>query len=97
MFGLGNAAQTFQRLPDEVLRGLLFSFVYIRDVLIANNDLKEHYEHLKQVFERLTHFGLNIFAVSKLTFLDHVIDGYSITPVPEKGHYRCGNSKDSSV
>ena len=34
-FGLRNAAQTFQRFIDEVLRGLPFVFAYLDDVLIA--------------------------------------------------------------
>ena len=34
-FGLRNAAQSFQRLMDEVVRGLPFVFVYIDDLLIA--------------------------------------------------------------
>ena len=89
-FGLRNAAQTFQRLIDEVLRGLPFAFAYIDDVLIASSDIKKHQDHLLQVFERLAHFGLKInlskrdFAVSKLNFLGHMIDEQGITPVPEK-------------
>ena len=39
---LHNAAQTFQRLIDEVLRGLPFAFAYIDNVLIASRDIKEH-------------------------------------------------------
>ena len=89
-FGLRNAAQTFQRLIDEVLRGLPFAFAYIDDVLIASRDTKEHENHMLQIFERLAHFGLKInvskcdFAVSKLNFLGHMIDEQGITPVPEK-------------
>ena len=41
-FGLRNAAQTFQRLIDVVLKGLPFAFVYINDVLIASRDIKEY-------------------------------------------------------
>ena len=89
-FGLRNAAQTFQRLIDEILKGLPFAFAYIDDVLIVSRDIKEHQDHLLQVFERLTHFGLKInlsrcdFAVSKLNFLGHMIDEQGIIPVPEK-------------
>ncbi|GAB1604791.1 uncharacterized protein LOC115212156, partial [Argonauta hians] len=35
-YGLRNAANTFQRFMDNVLRGLDFVFVYIDDVLIAS-------------------------------------------------------------
>ena len=89
-FGLRNAAQKFQRLIVEVLRGLPFAFAYIDDVLIASRDINEYQNHLLQVFERLAHFGLKInlskcdFAVSKLNFLGHMIDEQGITPVPEK-------------
>lgn len=34
-FGLCNAAQTFQRLIDEVLRSLPFVFPYIDDICVA--------------------------------------------------------------
>ena len=52
-FGLRNAAQTFQRFMDQVLRGLPFAYAYIDDVLIASTTPEEHLEHLRAVFERL--------------------------------------------
>ena len=55
-FGLRNAAQTFQRFIDEVLRGLPFAYVYIDDVLKASANPQKHREHLKQVFERLQQY-----------------------------------------
>ena len=57
-FGLRNAAQTFQRFIDQVLRGLPFAYVYIDDVLIASATHQEHQEHLKQVFERLQRYNI---------------------------------------
>ena len=89
-FGLRNTAQTSQRLIDEVLRGLPFAFGYIDDVLIASRAIKEHQDHMLQVFERRAHFGLKTnvskcdFAVSKLNFFGHIIDEQVIPPVPEK-------------
>ena len=35
-FGLRNAAQTFQRFMDQVLRGVPAAYAYIDDVLIAS-------------------------------------------------------------
>jgi len=49
-FGLRNAAQTFQRYINEVLRDLDYVFVYIDDILVASTDEKQHEEHLHQVF-----------------------------------------------
>ena len=36
-FGLRNAAQTFQRLMDNIMQELDFIFVYLDDILIASN------------------------------------------------------------
>ncbi|CAE1251459.1 unnamed protein product [Acanthosepion pharaonis] len=89
-FGLRNAAQSFQRLIDEALRGLLHSFAYIDDLLVASANMDDHVRHVTQVFQRLEHFGLKInpdkcvFAVPKLNFLRYEIDGSGITPVAEK-------------
>ena len=44
--GLTNAAQAFQRLMDEVTRGLDFAFVYLDDILIASKSPAEHKKHL---------------------------------------------------
>ena len=85
-FRLRNAAQTFQWIIDKVLRGLPFAFAYINDVLVASHDIKEHHDHMLQVFKRLAHFDLKInvsrcdFAISKLNFLGHMIDELGITP-----------------
>lgn len=48
--------------------------------------MEEHSDHVDEVFKRLKHYGLKInikceFAVPKLTFLGHMIDGTGITPV----------------
>ena len=57
-FGLKNAAQTFQRFINQVLRGLTFCYVYIDDLLVASTSPEEHRQHLKLVFERLRHYGI---------------------------------------
>ena len=57
-FGLRNAAQTFQRFMDQVLRGLDFCYVYIDDVLIASHTPQEHKEHLRLVLQRFELCGI---------------------------------------
>jgi len=52
-FGLRNAAQTFQRFIDEVLRDLDFCYVYIDDILVASRSEEEHLQHLRILFNRL--------------------------------------------
>ena len=45
-FGLRNAAQTFQRFIDQILRGLHFCCTSIDDPLIASSNPDEHKQHL---------------------------------------------------
>lgn len=89
-FGLRNAAQSFQRLIHEALRGLPFVFAYIDDLLIASKTPEEHRVHVKMVFDRLRAYGLAInpakceFCVSEIKFLGHLITPNGISPLPEK-------------
>lgn len=57
-FGLRNAAQTFQRFIDTVLRGFNFCYDYIDDLLVASRNEEEHRKHLEQIF-RLKAHGLS--------------------------------------
>ena len=55
-FGLRNAAQTFQRFIDKVLRGLPFTYAYIDDVLVASSSAEEQEQHLRSVFPRFEEY-----------------------------------------
>ena len=79
-FGLRNAAQTFQRLINSVLRGLNFCHCYIDDIIIAPTNADEHEKYLRAVFERLDKHGLSI-NVSKCVFGASEVDylGYNIS------------------
>ena len=91
-FGLRNAAQTFQRFIDQVLRGLPFVhvFAYIDDLLVASSSTEEHYSHLKELFQRLDEFGLVVnpdkctFGVESVEFLGHHVSVQGVSPLPEK-------------
>jgi hypothetical protein len=52
-FGLRNAAQTFQRFMDDILRRLDFCFAYLDDILISSRSLEDHERHLRAIFGRL--------------------------------------------
>ena len=75
---------------DEVLRRLHFCFVYIDDVLIASTSAEEHKQHLRQVFERLSQFGILInpskcvFGADSLEFLGHHVSSAGIRPREDK-------------
>ena len=85
-----NAAQTFQRFIDQVLRGLHFCYAYIDDLLIASTSSEEHQHHLRQVFQRLSDFGVAInpakchFGATALQFLGHYVNRDGIRPLEEK-------------
>ena len=88
-FGLKNAAQTFQRFIDQILRGFHFCYAYI-DVLVASSSYDEHVQHLQMVLERFEKYGVVInpskceFGVTKLQFLGHQVDKEGIKPLEEK-------------
>lgn len=89
-FGLRNAAQTFQRMIDEVLRGLDFTFAYIDDIFISSTNYDEHVKHVREVLKRLQKHGLRInaekciFAQAEIPFLGHLVTPNGIKPLPEK-------------
>ena len=90
LFGLRNAAQTFQRFIDKVLRGLHFCYAYMDDLLIASTTPDEHLQHVCLVFERLSEHGVVVnphkclFGAATVTFLGHRIDQQGIYPLQEK-------------
>lgn len=89
-FGLRNAAQTFQRIIHEVVRGLDFVFPYVDDIFIASSTPEEHRSHLRQLFERLQqhHLAVNVakceFGRTEITFLGHLVTAEGISPLPER-------------
>ena len=46
-FGLAQAPAYFQRLVNEVLRGLPFAFGYLDDILIFSPDMDTHLKHVR--------------------------------------------------
>ena len=89
-FGLRNAAQTFQRFIDEVLRDLEFRYVYIDDILVASTSPEEHIHHLEVLFERLKQYGVVInpakcvFGQSEVKFLGYLVSGAGTCPQIDK-------------
>ena len=89
-FGMKNSAQTFQRFIDEVLRDLDFVYGYIDDLLVFSRDSKQHKQHLRMLFTRLSKYGMIrnptkcIFGVKELQFLGHKISPSGISPLPER-------------
>jgi hypothetical protein len=89
-FGLRNAAQTFQRFMDEVLRGLDFCFAYLDDILVSSRSLEEHGRHLRALFGRLQTYGIIInptkciFRASAVTFLGYKVSAEGSRPLEDR-------------
>jgi hypothetical protein len=90
-FGLKNSGATFQRLIDRFRNGLndIAILAYLDDLIIVSPSFQKHISDLKQVFERLKHFGLRAnrskccFARESINYLGHVItkDGIRVNPL----------------
>jgi len=54
-FGLSNALSAFQCFMNEIFANLLdvYIVVYMDDILIYSNNLKEHKSYVKEVLRRL--------------------------------------------
>ncbi|MCP4456719.1 MAG: hypothetical protein GY816_01625, partial [Cytophagales bacterium] len=91
-FGLVNAPATYQRLMENVLRGLLWKkcFVFIDDVLVMGKDFQEHLGNLREVFERLRTANLKLklskcsFCEPEICYLGHILSKDGIRADPEK-------------
>nr|CAN67852.1 hypothetical protein VITISV_020215 [Vitis vinifera] len=80
-FGLTNAPTTFYTLMNKIFHPYLDKFVvvYLDDIVIYSNTLKEHVEHLRKVFKILRQNELYMknekcsFAREEVSFLGHRI------------------------
>jgi cleavage and polyadenylation specificity factor subunit 1 len=52
-FGLGNAAQTLQRMQNQIFRDLPCTFVYLDEQCVASRDIEQQVADLRAVFKRL--------------------------------------------
>ena len=80
-FGLAQASTYFQRLVNEVLRGLPFGFGYLDDILIYSPDMDNHLKHVRQLFDRMREADLELkaskcnFLKAHVQYLGHLISG----------------------
>nr|GEY84963.1 putative reverse transcriptase domain-containing protein [Tanacetum cinerariifolium] len=91
-FGLTNAPTVFMDLMNRVCKPYLDRFVtvFIDDILIYSENIKEHKGHLKLILRLLkkeelyAKFSKCEFWLSKVQFLGHVIDSEGIHVDPAK-------------
>src|SRR5947199_3710548 len=87
-----NSPSTFMRIINYILQSFLgiFIFVYLDDIFIYSDTLKDHIDHIKQVCLKLREHRLyasakkSQFFADKLEILGHYIDNQGIYADPSK-------------
>src|SRR6266542_6640658 len=87
-FGLVNAPAIFQRLINDILRDYLrkFYLVYLDDIIIYSQSLKDHKQHVRKVLQTIRLADLKLkpakckWFKQEITFLDHKIRVNGIKP-----------------
>lgn len=90
--GLKNSPSTFQRVMDNVLRGLQnnICLVYLDDIIVYSTSLQEHMDNLEKVLQRLRESNFKIqmdkseFLKLETAYLGHIISRDGIKPNPDK-------------
>lgn len=91
-FGLKNAPATFQRVMDNILRGIQNEkcLTYLDDIIIFSTSLQEHLQSLKSVFQRLRESNFKIqldkseFLRKEVAYLGHIVTPEGVRPNPDK-------------
>ena len=91
-FGLSNAPATFQRLMDNVLRGLQWEkcLVYLDDIIVFGKTFSETLDNLRCVMQRLKAANLKLKASKcqwfrqSVKYLGHIVSKDGIACDPEK-------------
>jgi hypothetical protein len=91
-FGLKSAPSTFQRMMNNILSELIGNrcLVYMDDILVIGETLKEHNSKLRAVFQKLREFNLKVepdkceFLKDELNYLGHVVTAGGVKPDNEK-------------
>jgi predicted amidophosphoribosyltransferase len=91
-FGLTNAPATFQALMNTIFKHLLRKcvLVFVDDILIYSNSMRDHLDHLTQVFSILHQHQLYLkkskcsFAQQSLEYLGHIISHQGVSTDPKK-------------
>lgn len=90
-FGLKNAAQSWQRFINSVLKEFDFVFACRDDLLIASFSKEQHFKHLRLLFAQLENFNINhfyfakcVFWVTEISYLVYLVKTSGILPQPDR-------------
>lgn len=91
-FGLCNAPATFERLMDEVFRGMSWqtALIYLDDIIVYARTFDDHLLNLEAVFLRLRAANLKLspgkckFLRRSVRYLGHIVSEDGLVTDPEK-------------
>ena len=89
-FGLAQAPAYFQKLMNQVLKGLDFTLAYLDDIIIFSETEEQHLHHIEIVLARLKEANLKLkrskceFFKQELHYLGHILTTEGIRPQAEK-------------
>jgi hypothetical protein len=91
-FGLTNVPASFQRWMNEILSEYLdiFRMVYLDDIFIFSQNLKDHRKHVRAILERVKETGLTLkpskcaFHTTETEYLGYVISPQGLCMDEEK-------------
>ena len=91
-FGLANAPSTFERLMENVLRGLQWEecLLYMDDIIVPSRTIEQGLERLEHIFQRLKMANLKLkpskcsLFQTQVNFLGHIVSESGIATNPDK-------------
>lgn len=91
-FGLANSPSTFERLIENVLRGLQWEecLVYMDDIIVPAENFEQGLVRLEHVFQRLEQANLKlkpskcVFFKKSVRFLGHLVSEEGVETDPDK-------------
>ena len=89
-FGISSAPGIFQRVMENILRGIPKVVVYLDDILITGTNDEEHLKNLSEVLSQMQQAGLRLrkekceFMSMSVVYLGHRIDAQGLHPTRDK-------------
>jgi hypothetical protein len=91
-FGLCNAPSTFERLMEQVLKGLQWQvcLLYLDDIIIFSHNLNDHFQRLTTVFQRIREANLRMKSKKchlfqlEVDYLGHVVSQAGVSTAEDK-------------
>jgi len=89
-FGIKSAPEIYQRIMDEMLKGIDGAYAIIDDILIAGDDIAHHDAILRQVIGRATEYNLKLnydkclIRQQRVPYMGHILTANGLQADPRK-------------